>query len=119
MRANLQMKAMNREEAEKFARNPANRAIVAMVSLFLLSFLFYFLSAFFGYLGGSGAAAPKTIMTEDGEVNTDVNAADSFQKVQLSMRIMPTHKTEGNMLIMLPKAGEAEWAGDYDADFSE
>jgi len=55
MRNIQQLKGMNRDEAEKFAKNPANRAIVAMISLFILSFLFYFLSAFFGYLGGSGS----------------------------------------------------------------
>lgn len=33
------------------------------------------------------------------------------------MRIMPSHKTEGNMLIMLPKTGDAEWQGDYDGEF--
>ena len=33
------------------------------------------------------------------------------------MRIMPSHKTEGNMLIMVPGSGSAEWQGEYDSDF--
>ena len=58
---------MNREDAEMFARNPKNRPLVAMIVLFLLSFVLYFLSAFFGYLGGSGAKS-TTITTENTEI---------------------------------------------------
>lgn len=35
------------------------------------------------------------------------------------MRVMPSHKTEGNMLIMVPDNGAAEWAGEYDGDFAD
>lgn len=110
---------MNRDEAEKFARNPANLSIVVMIALFILSFLFYFLSAFFGYLGGSGGSVTQTaIVTSSTSPDSDSSsAADSFQKIQLAMRIMPTHKSEGNMLVMVPKTGEAEWQGEYDGEF--
>ena len=30
---------------------------------------------------------------------------------------MPSHKTEGNMLIMVPETGSAEWQGEYDDSF--
>ena len=32
---------------------------------------------------------------------------------------MPSHQTEGNMLLMSPKTGQAEWAGEYDGDFAD
>ena len=32
---------------------------------------------------------------------------------------MPSHKTEGNMLLMIPDNGQAEWAGEYDDDFTD
>lgn len=31
---------------------------------------------------------------------------------------MPSHKTEGNMLIMVEDNGQAEWQGEYDGDFA-
>ena len=31
---------------------------------------------------------------------------------------MPSHKTEGNMLIMVGDNGSAEWQGEYDGDFA-
>ena len=49
----------------------------------------------------------------------DSNAADSFTKIQMAIRIMPSHQTEGNMLLMVPDNGSAEWQGEYDGDFSD
>mmetsp|Transcript_42770 Transcript_42770/g.56482 ORF Transcript_42770/g.56482 Transcript_42770/m.56482 type:complete len:91 (+) Transcript_42770:257-529(+) len=37
----------------------------------------------------------------------------------MALRIMPSHQTEGNMLLMTPQNGQAEWAGQYDGDFSD
>lgn len=42
----------NKEEAIAYAKNPANRTIVAIPVLLVLSFVFYVLSSFFGALGG-------------------------------------------------------------------
>ena len=80
----MQVRAMSRDEAIKFAKNPANHAMVAMIVLFLVAFLLYFLSAFLGYMTGANDPTSKTRMTigEDGElVQSDSNAADSFQKI--------------------------------------
>ena len=77
MRASLSM-SMNRESAEKYARNPNNRNIVAMIALFILSFLFYFLASFFGYLGGSAAVKDSTISSNIEGSSTDSNTADNF-----------------------------------------
>ena len=56
MRGNLQIRSMNKDEALVYARNPANRTIVAIPILLIISFLMYFLSAFFSYLSGSSGA---------------------------------------------------------------
>lgn len=49
----------------------------------------------------------------------DSNLADSFSKIQMAVRIMPSHNTEGNMLIMVAQNGDAEWQGEYDGDFTD
>ena len=49
----------------------------------------------------------------------DANVADGFSKIQMSIRIMPSHQTEGNMLLMLPGNGQAEWQHEYDGDFDD
>ena len=36
----------------------------------------------------------------------------------MALRVMPSHQTEGNMLIMTPVNGDAEWQSEYDGDFS-
>ena len=86
--------------------------------LLVLGFLFYLLAGFFSYLGGqSDATDPQEKLLVSGV--SDYNAADTFKKIQMGLRIMPSHKTEGNMIIMTPQAGAAEWQGEYDSDFSE
>ena len=55
--------------------------MVAMIILFIVAFLLYFLSALLGYLTGANDPISKTRMVvgEDGElVQSDSNAADSF-----------------------------------------
>ena len=36
----------------------------------------------------------------------------------MAVRIMPSHKTEGNMLVMVEDNGQAEWQGEYDSSFA-
>ena len=59
-RVDMNVKAMNRQQVEAYARDPKNRYIVAIPILLVLSFLFYILAAFFSYLGG-GDEANKSI----------------------------------------------------------
>jgi len=66
---------MNKDEALVYARNPANRTIVAIPILLVVSFLFYFLSAFFAYMSGSTATAATSSLEG---VSTDSNAAENF-----------------------------------------
>ena len=49
----------------------------------------------------------------------DANEADSFSKIQVGLRVMPSHKTEGNLLLMVADNGTAEHQGDYDGDFAD
>lgn len=32
---------------------------------------------------------------------------------------MPSHKTEGNLLVMVPGEGTAEWQHEYDGEFDD
>ena len=72
MRAGLQVRSMSKEEAMLYAQNPANRTIVAIPILLVVSFLFYFLSAFFSYLSASSAASdPMAGATADSNAAAD------------------------------------------------
>ena len=104
MQSKLQIQAMSKDEAVAYAKNPANRTIVAIPVLLIVSFIFYVLSGFFSY---AAAATDKSSDIIAGV--SDSIAADSFNIIQMAMRIMPSHKTEGNMLIMVPGEGSAEW----------
>lgn len=117
MKAKVDISMMNRAEAEKYAKDPKNRMVVAVPLLLVASFIFYVLAAFFSSLGGGAASSSL----EDGMLAgvSDYNAADSFQKISMAIRIMPSHNTEGNMLIMTPQTGEAEWQGEYDSTFMD
>ena len=51
------MRSMNKDEAIAYAKNPNNRAIVAIPVLLVLAFIFYVLASFFSYVGGGGDTA--------------------------------------------------------------
>ena len=78
----------------------------------MLSFIFYVLSSAFYAMGGGGASTEIVGVA-------DSNVADAFSKIQLAMRVMPSHKTEGNMLLLVPDNGTAEHSGDYDDSFAD
>jgi len=81
--------------------------MVALLVLFIGSFVFFILSAVFSAVGGGNSSN----VLERGNIAGlgESNSADAFSKVSMSLRIMPSHKTEGNMLIMVPGEGTAEW----------
>ena len=89
------------------------RPIVAMFALLIGSFVLYIISAVFYTLGGGSAVVESKTLQ-------DQNTASTFGKISLGLRIMPSHKTEGNKLVMIEKEGiDAEWQGDYDGDFAD
>ena len=53
MKFKVSAKLANKEEAMAFAKNPANRTVVALIILLVVSFIFYVLAAFFSYVDGS------------------------------------------------------------------
>lgn len=55
----IDVKAMNRQQIEAYARDPKNGYIVAVPILLILSFIFYVIAGFFSYLGG-GASSSET-----------------------------------------------------------
>ena len=57
MKASIDVHVMKRDEMEAYAKNPNNRLIVAIPVLLVASFLFYVLTVFFQYLGGSDSSA--------------------------------------------------------------
>jgi len=116
MKAKIDISTLNRAQAEQFARDPKNRMVVAVPLLLVASFGFYILAAFFSFAGGSDSSSVQDSLIAG---VADYNAADSFQKIQMAIRIMPSHKTEGNMIIMTPKSGEAEWQAEYDSSFTD
>ena len=63
----------SKEEALIYAKNPANRVIVAIPVLVVCSFIFYILSSLCYAIGG-GDSVEETIMAGV----ADANAADSF-----------------------------------------
>ena len=73
MKAKVSVKIATKEEAMLFAANPANRSIVALIVLLVVSFIFYLLAAFFAYLDSS---SPKSV--EEAIVGgvTDSNVAN-------------------------------------------
>jgi len=75
---------------ESYARDPANRYIVAIPLLLVLSFIFYVLAGVFSALGG-GSGSPTS--AESGIMTgvSDFSAADNFKKIAMSIRIMPSH----------------------------
>ena len=54
MKASIDMRSMSKDQAIEYAKNPNNRAIVAIPVLLVLAFIFYVLASFFAYVGGSG-----------------------------------------------------------------
>ncbi len=60
-----------------YAKNPANRTIVAIPVLLIGSFAFYILSGVFAYLGGSDDSIESAVIAGV----SDSNLADSFSKV--------------------------------------
>ena len=112
----INMKKMSNEEAKEFVKNPSNRKYVAVPVLLIVSLVFYILSLIFLELGG-GDPEPASESSLVGV--SDINAADKFSKIQMALRIMPSHKTEGNMLLMVAEEGAAEWSGEYDDDFAD
>ena len=91
MRAKLDVKIMTRQEVEEYSRDPKNRWIVAIPILLVLSFIFYVLAGFFSYLGGSGEEGKKSFDSDAMTGVSDFNAADNFKKIQMAIRIMPSH----------------------------
>ena len=116
-KVDINIQGVSRAQAEAYARDPKNRYIVAIPILLLASFLFYILSAFFSY--ASGSSESLTLEESIMQGVADYNAADTFQKIQMALRVMPSQKTEGNMLLMTPSSGQAEWQADYDSDFTD
>ena len=72
-----ELKNMNQEQAVAYAKNPANRTIVAIPVLLIGSFTFYILSGVFAYLGGSDDSIDSAVIAGV----ADSNAADSFSKI--------------------------------------
>ena len=72
-----ELKNMNQEQAVAYAKNPANRTIVATPVLLIGSFAFYILSGVFAYLGGSDDSIDSAVIAGV----ADSNAADSFSKI--------------------------------------
>ena len=107
------MKQFSKEQAIEYAQNPSNRTIVAIPVLLVGSFIFYVLSGVFSVVGGESVKDALSAGIADS------NAADSFSKIQMAMRVMPSHQTEGNMLIMVADNGPAEHSDEYTSDFSE
>ena len=111
MLAGITTAPKNTQEAMAMAKDPKKGPIVAIPVLLVLSFIFYVLSSAFFAMGGGGAATEIVGVA-------DSSVADAFSKIQVAMRVMPTQKTEGNLLKLEPDNGTAEHAGDYDDDFS-
>ena len=116
------MDNLNRENVTKLGKeymgDKTKQPIVGMFVLLIASFLFYILSAIFAALGGSGRESTNVLERGNIAELGQASAADAFSKIQMALRIMPSHKTEGNLLLMLPFEGDAEWQGDYDGDFA-
>ena len=104
------------ENIKKYYDNPATKTRAILIILLLVSFICYVLASFFAYVDSS---APKTATEAIIGGVTDSNAANSFQKINMELRVMPSHKTEGNKIRMIANSGTAEWQHEYDDDFAD
>ena len=66
----------SKDDAIAYAKNPANRIIVAIPLLVVASFIFYVLSSFFFALGGGDSQESSSMAGI-----ADSNAADAFSKI--------------------------------------
>ena len=83
------------------------------IFLFLF-FIFLFISLILGYFADTSAPASRTITGVD-----DYSLAETFKSIQMAIRIMPSQKTEGNMLLGVLEHGKAEWEHEYEDDFAD
>ena len=105
---------MSSEDAARFAQRASNRTIVAMPVFLFLFFIFLFISLILGYFADTEAPERTTITGVD-----DYSIAETFKSIQMAIRIMPSQKTEGNMLLGVLEHGKAEWQHEYDEDFND
>jgi zona occludens toxin (predicted ATPase) len=57
----IDVKTMDRQQMETYAKDPKNRYIVAVPVLLILSFIFYVIAGFFSYLGGGESSSETAI----------------------------------------------------------
>jgi len=84
-------------------RDPANRLFLACPCLLLTSIFLYLASRIL-------APSPTVINLEEGSRQDN---ADSFTKIAMKVRIMPSQNTEDNFMLMVEETGTSEFEGDY------
>jgi len=90
--------------------------------LILLSFFFWFIS-------GGSAESSSSHRVRSNQENTDddddvvvtntidrATAPDNFDKINMSLRIMPSQNTEGNILILDSTKAESPYVEEYDPE---
>ena len=104
---------MSRREVRNFARHPETKSFVAIPLTLFISLLCFFLSLLFAYLEGKYSITTSNTIYD----GSDKTVADNFDKIQIGLRVIPSHNEEANMIIMTPDKGVAEWEWEYDEGF--
>ena len=115
MRGRVAMRTMTGEEATRFAQQASNRTIVAMPIFLFLFFIFLFIFLILSYFGEPDIDPADRLITGV----DDYSLAETFKSIQMAIRIMPSQKTEGNMLLGVLEHGQAEWQHEYEEGFAD